>query len=306
MSILPMVCPRSDGQPGSTSEKTGSAIVKKPTDRAQATNTERGIEREIRTIPLECADALAVSRLGAAVFGDVASSEGKVPPAWFADKRTSTLVVTASKDQLPAIEAMIAKLDVPIVLSFDDGPRYDTHLQLAVFETRVQRDRIVDLETGKLAASAATCRSLRDALSEFGSTMIRYRVDQTVELKSNAKLTIGANSPFVRGTRQSKSGQASTQVEYENTGCRVELFGGWDEQKPTRGYATIKLELSGLSDSAIDLGNKVVAPIFHQVNQRFDGPVTAGEPIVLLTVDASDPGESAMAHVIWILLQRTR
>jgi hypothetical protein len=306
MSILPMVDANGDGQPESSSNKAGGAVVKKPEDQAKAADAERGMEREIRTTRLEHADALAVSALGGAVFGNVASSEGRIPPAWFADKRTNTLVVTASKDQLSAIEAMIAELDVPEPPGLAASQQYATHLQLAVFETLVRRDRIVDLDAGKLVAKAGTCRSLRDALGEFGTTLIRYRVDQTVELDSKAKLIIGARSPFVRSTRLSKSGQTTAQVEYEETGCIVQLSGTWDEQEPTRGRATIALELSSRSDSSIQLGNDVLAPAFHQIEQRFDGPVTAGEPIVLLTINASDPGETAMAHVIWILLQRTR
>jgi len=295
-----------DGQPEATSEKAGSAVVKKTNDQANAANAERGIEREIRTIRLKYAEAREVSSIGTGVFRSVAASEGSVPPAWFSDVRTNTLIVTASKDQLPAIEALIAQLDVPKPPSFAAGRQYTTHLQLAIFETRVRRDQIVDLDAAKLVANAGTCRSLRDALGEFGTTMIRYRVDQTVELESKAKLTVGANIPFVRSTTLSKSGQTTAQVEYENTGCVVELFGSWDQQEPTRGHATIALEMARLSDSTIAIGEDVVAPVFRQTEQRFDGPVTAGKPIILLTIDASDSGETAMAHVIWILLQRTR
>ncbi|MBN2563142.1 MAG: hypothetical protein JXQ75_19645 [Phycisphaerae bacterium] len=443
--ILPVAPAWATGQAESSSKDVSIAATRQTMNQSEAARATSGAHRRIRMIPLKFADAPAVAALGMDVFAHVAVSEA---PAWVPDARTNTLIVTASEDQLKAIEAMIAKLDVeetadritrtfavdyaepwqlpkmineqlratrrdPVIVSYINGtmsilvtasppqmervmaiveqvdipsargaketkfirpkharaavlaelltrihqaetprPRdgvypitytadedsntlivtatakdfvviisqveqldvpkpsglpavreHATHVQIGVFETLVGRDQIVELDATKLAEDAATCQSLRDALGRFGPTKILYRADQTVEPSSRAKLTIGARRPFVRGT-QAKSGQVTSQTEYEDLGCVVELFGLWDEQEPTRGHVNIGIELSGLSDSGIDIGNNVLAPVFHRVKQQFEGPVTAGEPVVLLTTDASGGAETAVAHVTRILFRR--
>ena len=134
-----------------------------------------------------------------------------------------------------------------------------------------------------------------------------YRIDRVLKLRESSRkktsFKTGSSIPFVRNTTVTERGQVNATVEYEKVGCIVELEGSWDASP--RGFARIEIELSTLTDSTVNIGNDVKAPIFHQVEQQFEGPIKSGEPIVLLTIDGSGEKENATAYVTRLQFDRT-
>ena len=82
--------------------------------------------------------------------------------------------------------------------------------------------------------------------------------------------------------------------------------GRWQGDSFERGNARINVELSGVSESSVEIGQDAKAPVFRKLRQRFDGPFEAGKPIIILAVDANEPADEAVAYVTRIELRAVR
>ena len=229
-----------------------------------------------------------------------------VPGAIVVDSRTNSIVVSCSEDAFSSVARLISQLDVEEVSQEPlPDPIRRTNLQLVVFEVEVPVDVMHEIKRNELTARAETPTTLSAALEDLGNVRMLYRLDQIVELRRgrDTSLIIGASTPFVSGTTLSDSGQTSNSVQYQDVGCIVKLQGGW--HAPPRGSARIDLELKSVTESGVELGNSVKAPVFRKLVQRFDGPISTGAPIVLLCIDGSAKGDTASAYVTRIQFDST-
>ncbi|MFQ5423881.1 MAG: hypothetical protein ACE5F9_07860, partial [Phycisphaerae bacterium] len=179
-------------------------------------------------------------------------------------------------------------------------------VQIVIYKVALPRDRITALDVDDMTAEAKTSATLQKALDELGDTTVLYRIDQVVKLSANPSFTIGSSTPFVRGTQTSKRGAKTARISYQDVGCSIDLGGVWRRNEPDSGEARMDLELSSMDDSTVDLGNDRTAKVFRNVKQRFEGLVRTGRPVVLLSLDAGTPQDTATAYVTRFELTRLR
>jgi len=167
--------------------------------------------------------------------------------------------------------------------------------QATVYETRVPETGVGAFDARSLAAKAATAEDLQKALEGCGKTKVLYQVDQTVNLADD-RIHIGKREPFVTNTRVTDRGQAINTIQYEDVGVIFQIAG-----KPTAGGldATVRIEMSALTDSGKPVSEKVSAVTVRSVQLGHHGPVELGRPVVLVSVDASskDDQGNAVAYV---------
>ncbi len=94
-----------------------------------------------------------------------------------------------------------------------------------------------------------------------------------------ANITIGNQVPFVRNTQVTDNGQVTSQIEYEDIGIILDVEphinpDGWV-------YLHVAPEISAITDSTIDVGNGVLAPIFTNRTADTTVAVKDGETVVI-------------------------
>ena len=94
-----------------------------------------------------------------------------------------------------------------------------------------------------------------------------------------ANITIGQDVPFVRNSSVSDSGQVTANVEYEKVGTILDI----EPHINPDGFVYLKVapEISAISDSTIDIGNGVLAPIFTERSAETTVAVMDGETVVI-------------------------
>lgn len=176
--------------------------------------------------------------------------------------------------------------------------------QATVYETRVPEKGIGAFDSKLLAAKAGTAADLQKALTACGKTKVLYQVDQTVNLAED-RIHIGKREPFVTNTRRTERGPTISTIQYEDVGVIFQIAG-----KPTASGldATVRIEMSALTDSAKKISENVNAVTVRTVELGHNGPVQLGRPVVLVSLDASSKGAdgNAIAYVCRIVLSEPR
>jgi hypothetical protein len=271
----------------------------------RAMDSEGARGRKTHFIRLQSAYAAQVVPLLKGILEQTYLNRDKAElPGLQSDPRTNTLIVTGSAREHELIGELLKGLDAQMPSSPSAPQQSAAKFELSVFETQIPCDRIAALEAAKLTERAQSCLSLQESLGQFGKTTVLYRTEQIVVLSSGPKLLLGSNVPFLRGTQVTKEGQRTSQVEYEKLGCDVLLNGSWDDERRECGEVTASIKMSALSDSRIEIGNGVLAPVFRKIEQPFSGPITSGQPIILLSVDAGGGGDTAAAYVARLVFHR--
>ncbi|MCZ6816576.1 MAG: hypothetical protein O7F76_07715, partial [Planctomycetota bacterium] len=259
-------------------------------------NTDPLPDRQTILIRVEHAQVNNIASTLTRVAAHIGRGRSK-PVGVTSDYESQFLILTGTDEDLELLRGLVAELDVPQRDPHMAADRNRTSFQLIMYEVSLPRDRAASIRVDELTGKAKTPASLMAALQEVGRARVLYRIDQILKLRRSSKkktsFTTGTRIPFVRNTTVMKSGQINKNIEYEGLGCIVHLEGTWGA--PSTGSARIEVELSTLTDSTVDLGNDFKAPIFHQVEQLFEGPIKSGEPIVLLTIDGSGEKENATA-----------
>lgn len=182
---------------------------------------------------------------------------------------------------------------------------WQTRMHITIYRLTLTRERVVELDAVKLQQSAKSPTELQTTLKSFGEARLVALMDQIINPDSLQTIQFGASVPVPSGS-QSFKGQTSTQVEYQDTGCIVKVFGKWEDDTPMTGMVNVDLELAGVADSKIQLSPNSMAPIIYQERLRLSGPVNSGESYVLLSVDGGKPGDEVSACVTRIAFQRTK
>ncbi|MFQ5423301.1 MAG: secretin N-terminal domain-containing protein [Phycisphaerae bacterium] len=105
-----------------------------------------------------------------------------------------------------------------------------------------------------------------------------------------ANITIGNSVPFVRNTQVTDNGQVTSQIEYEDIGIILDVTphinpDGWV-------YLRVAPEISAITDSTIDVGNGVLAPVFTSRTADTTVAVKDGETVVIGGLITTSENES--------------
>lgn len=94
-----------------------------------------------------------------------------------------------------------------------------------------------------------------------------------------ANITVGQQVPMVRGTQTTDAGQTNASVEYEKVGIILDV----EPHINPDGFVFLKVkpEISGVTTSAIDLGNGIKAPIITERSAETTVAVKDGETVVI-------------------------
>ena len=161
--------------------------------------------------------------------------------------------------------------------------------EATVFQVEVAREKIADLDARALAAQASTPTALAKALQPFGPVTVLFRVDQAVAADGQKnKIGISRATPYVSGTAFGPSGQTNSTVAREKIGGSFELSTAFPAEKTLRrAQVTLRVELGTMTDSSVQVGENVTAPIFWRVDQSYGGLMELNQPQVLISADGA-------------------
>ena len=185
-----------------------------------------------------------------------------------------------------------------------DQPITAARFQVTVYEVRVAPARTAELDASALEAKAGTPSQLQQALEQFGPTKVLYKADQAIDLTDKSRINISSRVPFVTGTRLLESGKKMRSVQYQSIGALFEIAPRSAEPAGGEVDLQIRVELSALTDSPIEVSSGTSALGVHSVSLTHNGPVRLGHALVMLTVDAAakDKQGKAVAYVVRMAL----
>lgn len=251
-----------------------------------------------RTISLQHASSAET----AALLAGALQPEAGAGPFVFHDKRTNTIILHGDEGLLAEACALIQTLDRPSV-SATEAP-FESRLEVSVFELLLPAERAAALEVSQLNASAATTATLQEALAEYGTVRLLHRFSQTVSTIRDNKLANDTNVPFVRGSQIDSTGNVCSQVQYEDTGCRVEVDCNWPSADYTFGHALVRVDVSMLGKSPLELVKGTNAPVFRNIKQQYNGAFAADRPYLLLSMDSEGNPDTLSAYVTRLVFRR--
>lgn len=172
--------------------------------------------------------------------------------------------------------------------------------EATIYEVRMSADRAGELDAGALAAKAPKAEGFAQALAALGPTKTMYTVDQVVNLYRD-NIRIGTREPMITNTRKTDSGQTISTVQYQQVGAVFQISGGPPPKDSKRKGidASVKIELSTLSDTGVHVATEVTAPAIRSISLTHNGPVEYGRPFVILSVNSTskDAAGNAVAYV---------
>ncbi len=167
-----------------------------------------------------------------------------------------------------------------------------------VFEVEVAAERVVELDAGELTKQAQTPAALLAALRSYGVARVMYGVDQCVNAQypDRNEFQVRRDSPYISAAHTSKDGEVMRSVAREHDGV---LFNVTVFPDPKSGVllANVRVELSGMSESEIEVGEGVKSPVFWDVEQSYQGPARPGKATVLLALGGGGDGEMGRVFV---------
>lgn len=168
-------------------------------------------------------------------------------------------------------------------------------MRMTVFQVRVPRERLPELDTTALAAAGRTAGQLRERLERYGAPEVLYHVDEVVRAGPGRTEVVridrssGYPSPGPHGTPAKLPAitRANSRLEVNFRGVAVEGSRG------RRLDVSLEIALECVTTTMYDEKTGTSVPVFWDVSQHYGGVVERGEPVVLLTCDGLQaPGES--------------
>ena len=166
-------------------------------------------------------------------------------------------------------------------------------LRMLICELQVPAERVVELDSDRLAAGAGDVKGFVAKLSALGTNKVLYRLDQTVDLHTTSRIQARSRMPFVTGARRTESGRTIRTVQYESVGAICKVTGkAVEDADPPHLRAEINVELSALSDSGVKITGDVEGPVVRKTTLLHTGPVQLGRPFVLISATPGPPGKA--------------
>jgi hypothetical protein len=178
--------------------------------------------------------------------------------------------------------------------------------EATVFQVELAPERMAELDVKTLTAEASSPVKLAQALQKLGDTKVLYRIDQRVTADGGrqGKIEISQDTPYATMAQKAAGGDTPAAIARQHVGASFELFAVTSEGVPSsRVQATVKIDLSTMSDSNLKAGGETTAPTFWHISQSYGGPTDLGKPIVLVSADGSRGGGSSKSVAFVTLLQ---
>jgi beta-lactamase regulating signal transducer with metallopeptidase domain len=167
-------------------------------------------------------------------------------------------------------------------------------LDATIYDVRLPVDKIGRLDPDALAKAAATPADFEKALADLGTMRPLYHADQTVRLASDT-ISIGAQTPFITGSRTDANGHAINTVTYQQTGAIFTIAGR--SQAAGKVDLDLQIQLSTTASSSAEIAPNVKASLFRTATMSHKGDVDAKTPFVLVSADAATTDENGNAVV---------
>lgn len=185
-------------------------------------------------------------------------------------------------------------------------PSPAVRMEGTIYELVLDEKETLSLDAAKLAREFPALSAFDKEMRRLGAARVLYRLDQGVILDGRHEVRIVSDQPYLSASTTGASHRTSSSPSEvvmsfgrKDIGAKIQLDGHWrmDGEVPVLGLELV-LELSGMTDSTVALPD-VRLPAFRKLTQQYSGRVRFGEPIVLLTVDASknDRSDLAIAYV---------
>jgi hypothetical protein len=179
-----------------------------------------------------------------------------------------------------------------------------TRIWVTTYQVTLPIERVDELNRDHLERAAATSHDFVSALKALGDLRLLNLTDQFIGSGVQERIQLGASRPTPTGS-QSFKGQTSTQVQYQDAGSIVEVTTAWRRENPMQGMLDLRVELSGIVDSEIQLAPGAFAPVIYRIDQKHSGPIRSGEPYLLISIDGSNRGLKAYAYITRAVFFRT-
>jgi hypothetical protein len=189
------------------------------------------------------------------------------------------------------------------VAPLDYSP-WRTRLFVTTYQLTLPIERAGDIDREKLQKTASSSQEFVAALKALGETRLLNLTDQFIGDGGPAKIRLGASRPTPTGS-QSFKGQTSTQVQYQDAGCIIDVRTTWRHEDPKRGMVDMRVEFSGILDPDLQIAPGTMAPVIYQIDQKYAGPIRSGEPCLLISVDGSNRGSKSYAYITRVVFFRS-
>ncbi|KKM98406.1 hypothetical protein LCGC14_1158250 [marine sediment metagenome] len=172
-------------------------------------------------------------------------------------------------------------------------------LRMLICELQVPAERVMELDSDRLAAGATDEKAFLDRLSKLGAAKVLYRLDQTVDLNSTSQIKAGVRKPFVTAARVTQSGRTMRTVQYERLGAVCKVTGkAVKDADPPHMRAEVNVDLSTMSDSGVKISDKVQARVLRMVTLVHAGSVQLGRPFVMVSTTPGAQGKTESAAFV--------
>jgi len=166
-------------------------------------------------------------------------------------------------------------------------------LRMLICELQVPAERVVELDSDRLAAGAGDVNGFLAKLSALGTNRVLYRLDQTIDLHTTSRIRSSSRVPFVTNTRRTDSGRTISTVQYQDVGAMREFTGkAVKDADPPHMRAEVNVELSIMSDSGVKITDKTKGPALRTATLLHAGPVQLGRPFVLVSTTPGPQGKA--------------
>jgi hypothetical protein len=189
-----------------------------------------------------------------------------------------------------------ATLPPPVV---GEGPT--CALDATIYDVRLPVGQISRLDAAALTRAAASAADFEKALGDLGTVKPLYRANQAVRLSGDT-IMMGAQVPYVTNSQTTSTGQVINSVSYTQVGAFFNVAG-----KKGGGETVVldlTIQLSGITEGGVAISTMVAAPMFRTATLVHKGTVTARQPFVLMSADATnvDGNGKAVAYIARVTL----
>lgn len=179
-------------------------------------------------------------------------------------KRTSLILLTAVAGLVFAGSALAGGKRATRPSKVDAKLADAAYLQIEIVEVGA---KTLSMMADQAVDSDNMIAAVRGAVKD-GSGRVRFTFESPIAIGSELSLVAGTQEPFLRNRTKTKEGRTNSQIEYEDTGCTVDVQTNWLGKSPQDGIGMRwKLHLEDLkTESGVNINEDIEAPLF--ISQR--------------------------------------
>ncbi len=170
--------------------------------------------------------------------------------------------------------------EVPPAMSPAPTVRLDT----VVYRLALSADKAVALDSAKLGRQT-TLADFEKRLRSLGDARLLYRIDQTVNLRDQARIYAQADQPLAPAAASS-GGKRRVPSGRRTTGIELSVGGDWAAGAAGR-LAMLSLRVDVATVETVSVGQASSSPLFRDVRQNYMAPTRYEQPIVLVSLDGN-------------------